>query len=78
MSKKGVKMAGREGKPRREGRLARFFRETQGEIKRVSWPSWHESRNLTIIVIFVLIIMALYLGSVDWGTSELLALLVGV
>jgi preprotein translocase subunit SecE len=70
-------MSDRDDKPRREGRLARFFRETQGELKRVSWPSWTESRNLTIIVIFVLIIMALYLGFIDWGASKLLSLLVG-
>jgi preprotein translocase subunit SecE len=70
-------MAGRDDKPRREGKLQRFFRETQGELKRVSWPSWAESRNLTIIVIFVLVIMALYLGFVDWGGSKLIGLLVG-
>jgi preprotein translocase subunit SecE len=70
-------MSDRDDRPRREGRLARFFRETQGELKKVSWPSWTESRNLTIIVIFVLIIMALYLGSVDWGASKLLSLLIG-
>ena len=70
-------MAGRDDKTRREGKIQRFFRETSGELKKVSWPTWAESRNLTVIVIFVLIIMALYLGFVDWGASKLLALLLG-
>jgi len=70
-------MAGRNERSKRENRLQRFIRETVGELRRVSWPTWPEARNLTIIVIFVLIFMALFLGFVDWGASKLLALVVG-
>jgi preprotein translocase subunit SecE len=71
-------MAGREDKPKREGRIKRFIRETVGELRRVSWPTWPEARRMTFIVIIVLVVMALFLGIVDLGASALLAVLVGV
>ena len=45
--------------------IARFYRETIGELKKVSWPTREEALNLTILVIIVLIAMAILLGSVD-------------
>ena len=70
-------MAGKDDKPKREGRLKRFIRETSGELRRVSWPTWPEARRMTYIVIVVLVIMAIFLGLVDLGGSSLLALVVG-
>ncbi len=70
-------MAGKDNKTKRENAIQRFFRETIGELRKVHWPTWPEARRLTIIVIIVLIIMALFLGLVDWGGSKLLALAVG-
>ena len=70
-------MAGKDDKPRREGRLKRFIRETTGELRRVSWPTWPEARRMTFIVIVVMAVMAIFLGLVDLGASSLLALVVG-
>ncbi len=70
-------MAGRDDKPRREGAIRRFFRETIGELRRVSWPTWPEARRLTLITIVVLVLMAAFLGTVDWGASKLLILVIG-
>ena len=70
-------MAGKDDKPRREGRLKRFIRETTGELRRVSWPTWPEARRMTFIVIVVMAVMAVFLGMVDLGASSLLALVVG-
>jgi len=70
-------MAGKDDKPKREGRVKRFLRETTGELRRVSWPTWPEARRMTFIVIVVLIVMAIFLGLVDLGASSLLALVVG-
>jgi len=70
-------MAGKDDKPKREGRLKRFFRETIGELRRVSWPTWPEARRMTFIVIVVLDVMAIFLGLVDLGGSSLLALVIG-
>ena len=71
-------MAGKDEKPKRENAIRRFFRETIGELRRVNWPTWPEARRLTIIVIIVLVIMALFLGLVDWAANEVLVLSMGV
>jgi len=70
-------MAGKDDKPKREGRIKRFIRETSGELRRVSWPTWPEARRMTFIVIVVVFVMAIFLGLVDLGASSLLALVVG-
>jgi preprotein translocase, SecE subunit, bacterial len=77
VNKKERNVAGKDDKSKRENSIQRFFRETIGELRRVTWPTWPEARRLTIIVIIVLIAMALFLGFVDWGASKLLALMIG-
>ncbi len=69
-------MAGNE-KPKREGRIKRFFRETIGELRRVSWPTWPEARRLTAIVVVVLVIMAIFLWIVDLSAEGTLKLAIG-
>lgn len=45
--------------------IADFLIAAEGEIKKVSWSSRKEITNSTIIVIFVVVIMASGLGLVD-------------
>lgn len=47
--------------------VSRFYRETVGELRKVSWPTREEATNLTIIVVIVLIAMATLLGAVDYA-----------
>jgi len=70
-------VAGKSDKPKRENAIKRFWRETIGELKKVSWPTWPEARRLTLIVIVVLVLMAIFLGAVDWVGNELLLLAIG-
>jgi preprotein translocase subunit SecE len=70
-------VAGKSEKSKGEGKIARFFRETMGELRRVSWPTWPEARNLTIVVIIVLVAMAIFLWVVDLSATRVLALIVG-
>ncbi len=70
-------MAGKSEKVQRENAIQRFFRETMGELRRVTWPTWPEARNLTIVVIIVLVVMALFLWLMDLSATEVLALFVG-
>ena len=70
-------MAVKNEKPKRENAIARFWRETVGELRKVHWPTWPEARRLTLIVIVVLIFMALFLGLVDWVGNEILILAIG-
>ncbi len=45
--------------------ITRFYRETMGELRKVSWPTREEAMNLTMIVLIVLVAMAVLLGIVD-------------
>jgi preprotein translocase subunit SecE len=45
--------------------LSLYFRETLGELRKVSWPSKKEAIALTKVVILVMFIMAIFLGSLD-------------
>lgn len=42
--------------------IRRFFRETAGELRKVSWPTRKEAINLTWIVLIVIGVMTIYLG----------------
>ena len=53
--------------------IQRFWRETVGELRKVSWPTRPEAINLTIIVLIVLVVMSIFLGViVDAGAAWLL------
>lgn len=57
--------------------IQRFWRETIGELRKVTWPTWKEAWNLTRIVLIVLALMALFLGGLDvvftWIVGRLIA-----
>ena len=55
-----------------------FFRETTGELKKVSWPTWPEARQLTLLVLAVMIVMGIILGVTDAGAHGLLNLILGL
>ena len=42
-----------------------YFRETTGELRKVSWPTWPEARQLTVLVLLVMVAMGIFLGLVD-------------
>ncbi len=45
--------------------IQQYFRETSGELRKVSWPTWPEARQLTGLVLVVMVVMGLLLGLVD-------------
>lgn len=63
---------------RRPNAIQAFFRETAGELRKVSWPTWPEVRQLTAIVLAVMVVMGAILGLTDGGANRLLNLLLGV
>ena len=58
--------------------VVNFYRETVGELRKVVWPTWLEARNLTIIVLVVIFVMALVLGSFDWLFAQVVRLLLSI
>ena len=65
-------MAGQvERKVKQPNAIQKFWRETIGELRKVSWPTPQEALNLTKIVLIVLVVMAAFLGLLDYGFSWL-------
>jgi len=67
-----------EKNKRRPNAIQSFFRETAGELRKVSWPTWPEVWQLTWIVLLVMFIMGAILGLTDGGANRLLNLILGV
>lgn len=61
---------------RQPNRLQKWFRETVGELRKVSWPTPKEAWKLTKIVLAVMVAVAIFLGALDWIFSQLITLLV--
>jgi preprotein translocase subunit SecE len=55
-----------------------FFRETTGELRKVSWPTWPEVRQLTGIVLLVMVVMGAILGLTDATARVFLNVLLGL
>ena len=77
VQKKELALAGRDDRPRRENAVQRFFRETIGELRKVSWPTRQEAVNMTIIVIIVMTVVSLFLWFLDLGATRLIGLALG-
>ena len=58
--------------------VVNFYRETVGELRKVVWPTWLEARNLTGIVLAVILVMAIVFGSFDYLFAQLVRLIVGL
>ena len=55
--------------------LKLFWEESKQEFKRVNWPTWAETRRLTLIVIGLSLAVALFLGILDFAFSSALRIL---
>ena len=60
---------------KQENAIQRYFRETTGELRKVSWPTWPEARRLTLLVLMVMVVVGLFLAGVDFLAGELLDLI---
>jgi preprotein translocase subunit SecE len=71
-------LAEKDKKGRRsENAIQRYFRETIGELKKVTWPTWPEARRLTGLVLLVMVVVGLFLASIDALAGSLLTLVLG-
>ena len=58
-------------------RLRRYFDEVWSELKKVSWPTRDQVRNLTVLVFVVSFAIGLYITVLDFAFSQLVGRLVG-
>ena len=61
-----------------ENAVQRYFRETSGELRKVSWPTWPEAKRLTGLVLLVMVVVGIFLASMDYVAGELLGLVLGI
>jgi preprotein translocase subunit SecE len=64
-----------EKKPNIFDKIKRFWRETVGELRKVTWPTPEEAWGLTKVVLIVTVIMSLILGLMDFVFQKLIGLL---
>ena len=61
-----------------ENAVQRYLRETTGELRKVSWPTMPEARRLTWLVLVVMVIVGAFLALIDFLSSNLLNLVLGI
>ncbi len=61
-----------------ENAIQRYFRETTGELRKVSWPTWPEARRLTGLVLLVMVVVGIFLAGMDYLAGQLLDLVLGI
>ena len=49
-----------------------FMKEVRAELKRTTWPNWHEVQGTTTVVIITVFIFALFLFIVDASLQAVL------
>jgi preprotein translocase subunit SecE len=58
-------------------RLRRYFTEVASELRKVSWPTREQVRNLTVLVFAISFVVGLYITGLDFIFRSLIALLAG-
>jgi len=57
--------------------MGQFLRESKMELKKVKWPTRKELLASTAMVIFLVLLVALYLGMIDFGLIKVIKNIVG-
>ena len=68
-------MADKNVKDKKPNAIQKLWRETIGELRKVTWPTIPEARRLTFIVLIVMVAMSALLGSLDLAFSKLITLI---
>ena len=64
-----------KAKSKKTNPVQQYFRETIGELRKVSWPTRREAFQLTGLVIIVMFVVGVILGVTDGAARQLLGLL---
>ncbi|MBN2036596.1 MAG: preprotein translocase subunit SecE [Chitinispirillaceae bacterium] len=55
-------------------KFIQYLKDVQGEMMKVSWPTWNDLLGGTILVIIFSLLMSLFVKICDWGISSLVKL----
>jgi preprotein translocase subunit SecE len=56
-------------------KLRKFLREVRAEMEKVTWPGRQEVQAATLVIIALVLLLAAFIGVVDFGVSRILGLL---
>lgn len=51
-------------------KISQYLKETKAELEEVTWPTKAQTINFTIWVIIISVIVAAFLGALDFGFKE--------
>ena len=87
VKKKGQQLPAKkasENKPKKQSQRtnifqtsAQFLKDAKTELKKVKWPTKKELLASTTMVIILVLVVALYLGLVDFGLMNIINRIVG-
>jgi preprotein translocase subunit SecE len=64
-----------KSKTKKENGIARWWRETTGELRKVTWPTKKEAWQTTKIVLLVIVLVGSLLATLDSVFTRLIALI---
>ncbi len=47
-------------------RVSGFFRETEEELRKCTWPSWNELKGSTIVVLVAIVLLGAFTVGIDF------------
>jgi preprotein translocase subunit SecE len=53
-------------------RLFDYIRDTNGEMKHVTWPTRNQVIGYTVIILLISVVLALYLGFFDYLFTQVI------
>jgi len=59
-----------------KNKIKSFLQEVKGELAKVSWPEKTILMKTTVVIIFLMIILGIYVGFVDIIFSRLISLII--
>ena len=68
-------MPSKNVKTKKENGIARWWRETTGELRKVTWPTRKEAWQTTRVVLLVMLLVGSLLAILDSGFTRLIAFL---
>lgn len=55
-------------------KIRQFLRDVRGEMEKVTWPGRPEVQAATVVIIVLVILLATFIGAVDFVVSRALGL----
>jgi len=65
-SQRSATAVSKSEKPKKPNAIKRWYRETMGELRKVTWPTRQDAWKLTKVVLVVMLLMSLGLGLLDF------------